>query len=494
MSGVGLRWETDAMPKGHLPLAYLACLTLVLTACSIGPKYQRPEAQVPSAYKESPPASFEELRAWKAAQPNDGAPRGTWWEVFGDPQLNALEEQVEVSNQTLAVAEAQLRGARAAIGVARAALFPTITGTASVTGARQSLNRSGAPAKPSNETRSDYLLSLDTSYELDVWGRIRHTVEASTASAQASAADLETARLSIHAELATDYFVLHGLDAQQQLLALTIAAFETALQLTTNRYNQGVASQIEVLQARTLLETVRAQAIDLGVQRTQFEHAIAILLGKPPAEFTIPPAPIAVQPPVIPAGLPSELLERRPDIAGAERRVAAANEQIGIAQAAFYPTVSLRPTIGLESTSLSNLFSWPSALWSFGSSLVQIAFDAGRRRAVTEQAIAAYDATVATYRQTVLTAFQGVEDNLAALRILEEESQQQEKAVQAAEAALLLALNRYKAGVTTYLEVITAQSAALTAERTALDLSTRRMNASVLLIKTLGGGWGASSS
>ncbi len=354
--------------------------------------------------------------------------------------------------------------------------------------------RTGAPAKPSNETRSDYLLSLDTSYELDVWGRIRHTVEASTASAQASAADLETARLSIHAELATDYFVLHGLDAQQQLLALTIAAFETALQLTTNRYNQGVASQIEVLQARTLLETVRAQAIDLGVQRTQFEHAIAILLGKPPAEFTIPPAPIAVQPPVIPAGLPSELLERRPDIAGAERRVAAANEQIGIAQAAFYPTVSLRPTIGLESTSLSNLFSWPSALWSFGSSLVQIAFDAGRRRAVTEQAIAAYDATVATYRQTVLTAFQGVEDNLAALRILEEESQQQEKAVQAAEAALLLALNRYKAGVTTYLEVITAQSAALTAERTALDLSTRRMNASVLLIKTLGGGWGASSS
>jgi NodT family efflux transporter outer membrane factor (OMF) lipoprotein len=482
------------MQNGHLPLACLACLTLVLTACSIGPKYQRPEAQVPSAYKESPPASFEESRAWKAAQPNDGVPRGTWWEVFGDPQLNALEEQVEVSNQTLAVAEAQLRGARAAIGVARAALFPTVTGTASVTGARQSLNRAGASSNPSNETRSDYLLSLDTSYELDIWGRIRRSVDASTASFQASAADLETARLSIHAELATDYFVLHGLDAQQQLLALVISAFETALQLTLNRYNQGVASQVDVQQARTLLETTRAQAIDLGVQRAQFEHAIAILLGKPPAEFSIPPAPIAVQPPVIPAGLPSELLERRPDIAGAERRMAAANEQIGIAQAAFYPTVTLRPTIGLESTSLSSLFSWPSALWSFGSSLVQIAFEGGRRRALTEQAIAAYDATVATYRQTVLTAFQGVEDNLAALRILEEESQQQEKAVQAAEAALLLALNRYKGGITTYLEVVTAQSAALTAERVALDLSTRRMNAAVLLIKALGGGWGALSS
>jgi NodT family efflux transporter outer membrane factor (OMF) lipoprotein len=482
------------MPKGHLPLACLACLTLVITACSIGPKYKRPEVQVPSAYKESPPASFKESDGWKIAQPNDDVSRGQWWAVFGDPQLSALEEQVDVSNQTLAVAEAQLRGARAAISVARAALFPTVTGSAIVAGSRQSQNRPSTGQNPSSATRADYQLPLDASYELDVWGRIRHNVEANIASAQASAADLETARLSIHSELAVDYFVLHGLDAQKQLLDLTIAAFETALQLTTNRYNQGVASQIEVLQARTQLETARAQAIDLGVQRAQFEHAIAILLGKPPAEFTIPPAPIAVQPPAIPAGLPSELLERRPDIASAERRVAAANEQIGIAQAAFYPTVTLRSTIGLESSSLTNLFSWPSALWSFGASLVQIAFEGGRRQAVTEQAQAAYDATVATYRQTVLIAFQGVEDNLAALRLLEEEAQQQENAVRAAEAALLSAINRYKAGVTTYLEVITAQSAALIAERTALDLSTRRITASVLLIKALGGGWGAWSS
>src|SRR5262245_11413692 len=482
------------MQRGALPLACLGCLTLALTACSVGPKYQRPEAPVPPAYKESPPASFKEAEGWKVAQPNDSSPRGKWWEMFGDPELNALEEQVDVSNQTLAVAEAQLRGARAAIGVARAALYPTVTGTASVTGARQSLNRSGASSNPSNETRSDYLLSLDTSYELDVWGRIRHGVEASTASAQASAADLETARLSIHAELATDYFILHGLDAQRQLLLLTTGAFEKALQLTINRYNQGVASQVDVQQALTQLESTRAQAIDLGVQRAQFEHAIAILLGKPPAEFTIPPAPISIQPPAIPAGVPSELLERRPDIAAAERRVAAANEQIGIAQAAFYPTVTLRPIIGLESTSLSNLFSWPSALWSFGASLVQIAFECGRRRAWTEQAQAAYEATVATYRQTVLVAFQSVEDNLAALRILEAEAEQQGKAVQAAQTTLLLALNRYQGGVTTYLEVIIAQSAALNAARTAVDLLTRRMTAAVLLIKALGGGWEALSS
>ena len=409
------------------------------------------------------------------------------------PSLNALEEQVDISNQTLAVAEAQLRGARAAIGVARAALFPTVTGTASAIGAHQSENRPGV-TNPSSETRADYLLSLDASYEFDVWGRIRRNIEASTASAQASAADLETARLSIHAELAVDYFVLRGLDAQRQLLDFTITAFERALELTINRYNAGVASQIEVLQARTQLENTRAQAIEVGVQRAQFEHAIAILLGKPPAEFSLPPAPITVLPPAIPISLPSELLERRPDIAAAERRVAAANAQIGIAQAAFYPTVTLRSIVGLESSSLTNLFSWPSALWSLGASVVEIVFDGGRRQAVTEQAQAAYDATVAIYRQTVLTAFQGVEDTLSTLRILEEQATQQAKAVQAAEAALLLAINRYKGGITTYLEVVIVQSAALTAERVALDLLTRRMTATVLLIKALGGLWGDLST
>jgi NodT family efflux transporter outer membrane factor (OMF) lipoprotein len=486
---MALESETDAMQRGYLPLACLACLLLMITACSIGPQYQRPEVRVPTAYKESPPVSFKAADGWKAAQPSDDLSRGQWWKVFQDPELNALEEQVDISNQTLAVAEAQLRGARAAIGVARAALFPTVTGTASVIGARQSLNRPGA-SNPSSATRADYLLSADTSYEIDVWGRIRHNIEASTSSAQASAADLETARLSIHAELAVDYFALRGLDAQRQLLDFNITAFERALELTTNRYNAGVASQVEVLQARTQLENTRAQAIGVGVQRAQFEHAIAILLGKPPADFSIPQAPLTLLPPAIPIGLPSELLERRPDIASAERDVAAANAQIGIAQAAFYPTVTLRSIVGLESSSLTNLFSWPSALWSFGASVVEIAFDGGRRQALTEQARAAYDATVATYRQTVLTAFQGVEDALSTLRILEEQAEQQAKAVQAAEAALLLAINRYKGGITTYLEVVVVQSAALTAETVALDLLTRRMTATVLLIKALGGMWG----
>ena len=481
------------MQRGHLPLVCLVCLVLTITACTIGPQYQRPEARVPTAYKELPPASFKAADGWKVAQPNDEAPRGKWWEVFQSPELNALEEQVDISNQTLAVAEAQLRGARAAIGVARAALFPTVTGTASAIGAHQSENRPGV-TDPSSKTRADYLLSLEASYEFDVWGRIRRSVEASTASAQASAADLETARLSIHAELAVNYFALRGLDAQRQLLDFAITAFEKALELTTNRYNAGIASQIEVLQARTQLENTRAQAIEVGVQRALFEHAIAILLGKPPADFSLPPSPIAVLPPAIPIGLPSELLERRPDIAAAERSVAAANAQIGIAQAAFYPTVSLRSIVGLESSSLTNLFSWPSALWSLGASVVEIVFDGGRRQAVTEQTQAAYDATVAIYRQTVLTAFQGVEDTLSTLRILEEQAAQQAKAVQAAEAALLLAINRYKGGITTYLEVVIVQNAALTAQRVALDLLTSRMTATVLLIRALGGMWEASST
>jgi NodT family efflux transporter outer membrane factor (OMF) lipoprotein len=448
---------------------------------------------VPSAYKESPPPGFPTASGWKVAQPNDDVVRGKWWEIFQIPELNALEEQIDVSNQTLAVAEAQLRNARAAISVARAPLFPTVTGNAGAVGARQSLNRPGASDNASFATRSDYLLSLSSTYEIDFWGRIRHNVEASIATAQASAADLETARLSLHATLAIAYFALRGLDAQRQLLDFTIVAYQRALALTTNRYDQGVASLVEVMQARTQLEIARAQAIDVGVQRAQFEHAIAILIGQPPAEVSIPVAPISVPPPAIPVSLPSDLLERRPDIASAERRVAVANAQIGIAQAAFYPTVTLNAVVGLESTSLTNLFSWPSALWSLGSTLAQTVFDAGRRRALTEQAQATYDATVATYRQTVLTAFQGVEDALAALRILEEEAQQQARAVQTAEEALLLALNRYRGGVTTYLEVVVAQAAALPAERTAIDLLTRRMTASVLLIQALGGDWWTGS-
>jgi NodT family efflux transporter outer membrane factor (OMF) lipoprotein len=477
------------MPWGYLLLSCLVCLTLATTACSIVQKHQKPAVSVPPAYKEAPPASVQPASGWKVAQPSDDTPRGKWWEIFQEPELNALQEQVDVSNQNLAAAEARLRGALATVRVARAALSPTVTGTPSITGLRQSANRPGGSG--SARTNADYLLSAVGSYDPDLWGRNRLTVEANLASAQASAADLETVRLNAHTELAVAYFALRGLSAQKQLLELTIAAFERALQLTTNRYNQGVASRLEVEQSRTQLEAARAQVIELGVQRAQFEHAIAILIGKPPAEFSISLEPTKVQPPAIPAGLPSELLERRPDIAAAERRVAAANAQIGIAQTAFFPTITLRATMGVESTSLTNLFSWPSFLWSLGGALAQVVFDGGRRQAVTEEAQAAYDATVAAYRQTVLTAFQNVEDTLAALRILEEQAQQQATVVQVAETTLRLALNRYTGGVTTYLEVVTAQSAALAAARIAVDLSTRRMTTSVLLIRALGGGWQA---
>lgn len=473
-----------------LPLSRLhlfAGLVLGLTACSVGPKYQRPAVQVPAAYKEASAPSAQPASGWKVAQPSDDTPRGKWWEIFQEPELNALAEQVEVSNQNLAAAEARLRGALATTRVARAALSPTLTGSVAPGGVRQSANRPGGSGEA--RTSADYQVLIAGLYDPDLWGRNRLSVEASLANAQASAADLETVRLNTHTELAVNYFVLRGLSAQKQLLELTIVAFERALELTTNRYNQGVASRVEVEQARTQLENVRAQVIDLGVQRAQFEHAIAILIGKPPAEFSLSLPPSTGQPPALPTALPSELLERRPDIAAAERRVAAANAQIGIAQTAFFPTITLRASLGLQSTSLVNLFSWPSLLWSLGSSVVHTAFDGGRRQAVTEEAQAAYDATVAAYRQTVLVAFQSVEDNLAILRILEEEAQQQAKVVEAADTVRRLALNRYTGGVTTYLEVITAQSAALAAERTAVDLLTRRMTATVLLIKALGGGW-----
>jgi len=482
------RRKRTAKSSGVAAMVFLLCLACTLAACSVGPTYQRPPAPVPPEYRQSPPRSGAESGAWKVAQPRDDVPRGKWWEIFEDPQLNELQEQIEVSSQTLAIAEAQFRAARAAITIARAPLFPTLTGSVEIRGSRLSANRPGGQGR-SPGPRADYVLPLDLFYEADLWGRIRRTVEASTASAEASAADLENVRLSLHAELALAYFTLRGLDAEKRLLEMTVEAFERALELATNRYNQGVASQVDVLQARTQLETARSQVIDISLRRAQVEHAIATLIGKSPAQFSLPPSPMTREPPPIPAGLPSELLERRPDIAAAERRVAAANAQLGIAEAAFFPTLTLRASFGLESSNLANLFSWPSHLWSIGGALVELALDRGRRKAVSEQVQAVYDATVAAYRQSVLVAFQGVENNLAALRILEEEAQQQAKAVQAAQRLLALAMNRYRGGVTTYLEVITAQNAALAAERTAVDLLTRRMTAAVSLIRALGGGW-----
>jgi NodT family efflux transporter outer membrane factor (OMF) lipoprotein len=461
-----------------------AVAVLEISGCTVGPKYKRPAAEVPTAYKE--------LSNWKQAQPNDQNLGGNWWEMFQDPQLNALELQVNVSNQNLKAAEAQYTQARALVRYNRAAYFPTITASASATRNRISQNRPLGLAS-NGATYNDFQIPLELSYEVDVWGRVRRTVESSREQAQASAADLATVNLSIHSQLALDYFQARILDAEEQLLNSTVTQYEQALELIETRFAGGIASDLEVQQARTQLETTRAQAIDVGVARAQFEHAVAILIGKPPAEFSLAALPLTTPPPSIPAGVPSELLERRPDIAAAERRMASANAQIGVATAAYYPTISLGATGGFESGIISTLISGPSVLWSMGGSAIAPIFDAGRRRANVDQATAFYDQTVANYRETVLTGFQQVEDNLAALRILENEAQVQERAVVAAQKYLELANTRYAGGVTSYLEVTTAQSAALSDELTAVNILGRRMVDAVALVQALGGGWERSS-
>jgi len=458
---------------------------LLLGGCTVGPRYARPAAPAPPQYKELPPA-------WKAAQPNDQVAKGKWWEVFEDEQLNKLEEQINVSSQTLKAAQAQFEQARAIVRINRSNLYPSVTAGVNVTRSHQSTNRPNGRLSPASNY-ADLQLPVDASYEADVWGRVRRAVEAARANAQASAADLESVSLSLHAELATDYFQVRALDAEEQLLNSTVSAYEKALRLTQNRYTGGIASQVDVAQAQTQLETTRAQAIDLGVQRAQFEHAIAVLIGQPASTFTLAVSPLANTPPVVPVGLPSELLERRPDVAGNERRMAAANAQIGIARAAYYPAITLSATGGFESTSIASWFNGPSGFIAGSASALVTAFDAGRRRAVTDEAQAAYDQSAANYQQTVLGAFQEVEDSLAALRLLEDEAKTQDAAVAAAEHSLALSTNRYKGGVATYLEVITAQSFALSDQRTAVEIAGRRMAASVSLIKALGGGWSSAN-
>jgi len=454
---------------------------LLLGGCMVGPEYTKPSAPMTPAYKEAD--------GWKAAEPSDNLPRGQWWAILGDPELQALEEQVAEANQNLKIAEARLREARAMVRFNRAALFPTISTSFGASSIRDSANRPFVPPGLNTGSSGDLLFSLDMSYEIDLWGRVRRTVAAARQEAQATAADLETARLSLQAELAMDYFALRAADAQKQLLDETVKAFEAALRLTTNRFEGGAAPKSDVAQAQTQLDTTRAQATDVTVQRAQLEHAIATLIGKPPAAFSLPSRPLDTRPPDIPVGLPSQLLERRPDIAAAERRVAEANEQIGIAKAAYYPTVMLNASVGFEGSSFGNLLNASSLLWAVGASITQTIFDGGRRRATSDTARAAYDATVAAYRQTTLTAFQQVEDNLAALRILEQEAQQQRRAVESAQQSLQLFTNRYRGGVDNYLQVITAQTATLANQRTEIDILGRRMAASVLLVKALGGGW-----
>jgi NodT family efflux transporter outer membrane factor (OMF) lipoprotein len=441
---------------------------------------------------ETPPA-YKEVGNWKPAEPNDQNLGGTWWTIFQDPQLDALELQVNVSNQNLKAAEAQYQQARAVLRYSRADYYPTVTAGLSASRTRASANRPPPNSIFNGITDNDFVLPFDFSYQVDVWGRVRRTVESYREQAQASAADLATVNLSMHADLAIDYFQARSLDAQEQLLNSTVKQYEQALELTESRFQGGMSSEVEVQQAKTQLETTRALAIDVGVLRAQYEHAVAILIGKPPAEFSLPPLPLNAPPPPIPVSVPSELLERRPDIAAAERRVAAANAQIGVAKSAYYPAINLGGSGGFESSSITTLLTGPSGLWSVGASALGTVFDVGRRRAFTDQARAAYDYQVAAYRESVLTGFQQVEDNLAAVRILENEAQVQGEAVAAAQSSLDLSTTRYKGGVTSYLEVTIAQSAALSDEVTAVNILGRRMASTVLLIQALGGGWDRSS-
>ena len=475
------------MKLSCLSLRILVAASLLLpTACTVGPDYVRPTsvATMPPAYKERD--------GWKVAQPGNGAVSEQWWEIYQDPGLNSLAGQVVISNLTVAAAEAQFRQARALVLEAKAGYYPTVSLGASATRSQRSGNLGTGTGN--GATTSDFLLPLDATWELDLWGKIRRSVEASQAGVQASAADLAAVTLSTQAELVTDYFLVRTLDAQKQLLDATTAVYQKALDLTNNRYAAGVVAKSDVLLAETQLKSTQAQAIDLGVQRAQLEHAIALLIGKPVADFSLPIAPLslAAVPPAVPVGVPAELLERRPDIAGAERRVAVANAQIGVTEAAWYPTVKLSAAGGFEASSFSKWLNWPSRLWAVGPSVSETVFDGGLRRAQNQQIRAAYDGTVANYRQTVLTGFKEVEDNLAALRILEEEARVQDEAVKAAEQTVTIIRNQYKAGTVSYLSVIVIQAAELANERTAIDILGRRMAASVLLVKALGGGWESS--
>jgi len=471
--------------------AVAAVATFALTsACAVGPDYVKPATPAAEAYKEAPPVASADGSVWNPAAPADGAPRGKWWEAYNDPTLNGLEDQVDVSNQSLKVSEARFRQARSLIGVSRAAEFPTLSTLPTFSSIRYSDNRL-YPGR--YHTTGDFILPLDASYEVDLWGRIGRNVNAAGDEAQASAADLATVDLSLHAELAVDYFNLRSADSQKKLLDDSVAAFADALQLTTNRMNGGAAPESDVAQAKTQLDTTRVQDTDVTVQRAQYEHAIAVLIGKAPADFSLPPAPLTLHEPVIPTGMPSELLQRRPDIAAAERRVAEANEQVGIAQAAYYPSLLLTPILGVENHGIRDWFDWPSVFWSLGAGISETIFDGGRRDSLSDAAKAAYDANVANYRQTTLNAFEQVEDDLSSLRILQQEAQQQDEAVASAQNSLRLFTTRYVGGRDTYLQVITAQTIALGNERNQTEILRRRMEASVQLIKALGGGWDAGT-
>ncbi len=458
--------------------------------CVVGPKYNRPTMQAPGTYKEVTPDDLKKMDGWKVAQPQDSALHGKWWEILGDPQLNTLEEQVNVSNQNVAAAFASFMAARALVREARAQYFPTLTAGASIVRQHQP---SASTVTTSGTTYTDYSLPFDASWTPDLWGRVRNTVRANVANAQASAADLENTRLTAQAELAVDYFQLRGQDALKQLLDSTVVAYEESLKLTKALYETGIDSDEAVAEAETQLEATRALDTNLGILRSQYEHAIALLVGQPASSFSIVVEPLKTPPPAIPFGVPSQLLERRPDIAASERLMAQANAQIGVAKAAYYPTVTLSASAGFQTTNGSKWFTWPSRFWSVGPAISETIYDGGLRRATVEQYRAQYDQTVANYRNTVLTAFQQVEDNLSGLRILSQEIQEQDVAIQSAQRSLKLATDRYRLGIDPYLNVITAQTALFGNQQTAVNLRIEQIVDSVQLIEALGGGWDSST-
>jgi NodT family efflux transporter outer membrane factor (OMF) lipoprotein len=480
----------------------MVAVTALLGACAVGPDYKRPSNDVPAKFKEN--ADWNE--SWTTAEPGDAFKRGAWWEIFGDATLNELESQVDGANQSLAQAEAQYRQAAALVSQARASYFPTlsvsasatrsgrysndgsiITGSGTVVGGTTTGTTSTAitGARVSNQ----YSLPFNASWEPDLWGRVRRSVEQQAGNAQASAATVESTRLSLHAQLAQDYFQLRIVDEQKRLLDDTVEAYRKSLQLTQNLYKAGVDARSDVVQADTQLKQAQVQAIDLGVSRAQLEHAIALLIGKTPAEFSLETRKFDMKPPAIPVGLPSQLLQRRPDVAVAERQAMSANAQIGLAESAFFPTLSLSASGGYQSSSFSKWLTAPSRFWSLGPELAETIFDGGLRRAQTAQARAAYDAAAANYREVSLAAFQNVEDNLSGLRILEAESAAQADAVASAEEALKITLNQYRAGTVSYLNVITAQATAYSNERNAISIVGNRLTDSVALIEAIGGGW-----
>jgi NodT family efflux transporter outer membrane factor (OMF) lipoprotein len=457
----------------RLRLAALVASAAGLAACTVvGPNYRQPEVVTPAEYREAG-------ALWKRAQPGDVLKRGSWWDLYEDPQLSALAERVVSANQDIRQAEARVRQAQAVLRQAQARRYPFLSGGGSG-------NRSRVEG---SSTSTSVELALDASWEPDLWGRVRRTVEAGEAQVQAQAADLESIRLAAIATLVQNYLALRVIDVQARLLDDTVRVFERFLQLTRNRYNAGVAAKADVIQAEAQLRSTQADRVDLDVQRAQLEHSIAVLVGEPPAALTVPPATMIAVLPAIPAGIPSELLQRRPDVARAERNVAAANARIGVAQAALYPSLNLSASAGLRSATVSNLFGAPNVFWALGAAASQVLFDAGERQAMTDEARAEYEGEVAFYRRTVLAAFQEVEDELATLRILEEEAKLQSDAVASALESVRLVENQYKAGTASFLAVITVQAIALSNQRTAVQILGRRLLSSVQLVRALGGGW-----